>query len=129
MIPLLILIQLEGLSQTSKDTTCLPNADLKKALVLIEQGKVTAIELEQARGHVVQLQEIVKSKSDIISTQDARITNYELQKSNYQATVNLQTETIKSLNKALKKEKSKRAFTTGAGAFLVMGLTYLLIIK
>lgn len=45
MLPILLLIVLDGISQTSKDTVCLPIEQVKKAISIIEVGKVHQEEL------------------------------------------------------------------------------------
>lgn len=45
MLPILLLIVLDGISQTSKDTVCLPIEQVKKAISIIEVGKVHEEEL------------------------------------------------------------------------------------
>ena len=107
-----------GRSQTSKDTTCLPNEQLKKALVLIEQGKIDKAELEQVKEQRAALLAAIDVK-------DARIANYERLSVNCNDQIRLRDETILSLNKSLKNQRRKTLIMGGAALFMAATMTFL----
>lgn len=129
LLILLVMLNYAGFSQKGKDTICVNRADLVNKLKQVERLKVDSAEKVVFVEQLEEANVIIKHRSDLIQTLEARVQNYELQKMNYQATVNLQTETIKSLNSALKKQKRKTTAITIAGSLIVGGLTYLLITK
>lgn len=118
------------------DTTCIPNAQLQKKLVQLEQCKVTRLELQQKKQELTRLDELVNIKDRIIqglSTNtdilQAQIDNYEWLTINYEKQNEVSNQAIVNLQRQLKKQKRK-TFFTGTGALLVIGsLTYLFIIK
>ena len=94
-----------GISQTSSDTTCLPNAQLKKAINLIERGKVAEEEL----GHTKQLVTILENK---VTVKDSVITKLFAEKDiytnlvrNYEQQVSNDKNIIKNLEKSITLEK------------------------
>lgn len=120
MTALLLILTASGVHSQTSDTTCLPNAQLKAALKLIEQGKVDKVELEQVKGQQVQLQEIVKGKDERIVNLSAQITNLSQQTENLSQQSTLKDQTITSLNKALRKQKT-RTVLAGLSAVLISG--------
>jgi hypothetical protein len=63
-----ILIAFRGISQTSNDSvTCIPNTQLKLAIVKIEQGKLYKQELEFTNEKVKLLEERIFLKDSIIT--------------------------------------------------------------
>jgi hypothetical protein len=100
-----------GYSQ-SKDTICVPRADLVRKLQQIEELKVKAVELEQVRGQRDEL-------TALVSIKDARITNYEKQSHNYTDQIRVRDKTIKSLNKSLRNQ-GRKTMAIGISAILVV---------
>lgn len=120
LIVLLLVVTAYGAHSQTSDTTCLPNTQLKQALKLIEQGKVDRIELEQVKGQQVQLQEIVKGKDERIVNLQQQVTTGDVMNANLTTQNNLKDQTIASLNKALKKQKTKTVLA-GISAVLISG--------
>jgi hypothetical protein len=108
---MLIIMSCAAYSQ-SKDTICVPRADLVRKLQQIEELKVKAVELEQVRGQRDEL-------TAMISIKDARLVNYEQQSQNYTDQIRLKDETIKSLNKSLRNQ-SRKTMAIGLAAILVV---------
>lgn len=115
----LILILLAATSKTfSQDSTKVSNEALKKAAVLIEEGKVCKVEREQLRDQNQQLQAV-------ISVKDQRLSNMESQVRNYTGQITLKDETIKSLNKSLKNQRRKTLAMGVAALFMAASMTFL----
>lgn len=101
----ILLTVFAAISQTSSDTTCLPNSQLKKAINLIERGKVAEEEL----GHTKQLVTILESK---VTVKDSVINKLFAEKDIYTALIkNFEQEVandkniIKNLEKSITLEK------------------------
>lgn len=62
-----MLIALDGISQTSKDTVCLPVEQVKKAINLIEVGKVREQELDLTKKALTLAESRLASKDSIIN--------------------------------------------------------------
>lgn len=63
-----ILIALRGISQTSNDSvTCIPNSQLKVAIVKIEQGKIYKEELDATNQKVKYLENRIVLKDSVIT--------------------------------------------------------------
>ena len=58
---------MRGISQTSDSVTCIPNSQLKKAINLIERGKVVEEELTISNKKILLLDQSNKNKDLIIS--------------------------------------------------------------
>ena len=63
----LVLMTSKGISQNSNDSvTCIPNYQLRKAINLIEQGKVAQEELDSTKQLVVYLNKRINTKDSIL---------------------------------------------------------------
>ena len=63
----LVLMTSKGISQNSNDSvTCIPNYQLRKAINLIEQGKVTKEELDSTQQLVVYLNKRITTKDSLL---------------------------------------------------------------
>ena len=81
MLLITLLTAYQGISQTSSDSvTCLPNAQLKKAINLIEKGKVVEEEL-------VATKELLKNSETRLSLKDSIIGKYQLSEKEYKSLV------------------------------------------
>jgi len=127
---LLLAIKFPSISQTSSDSvTCLPNSQLKKAINLIEEGKVYKEEAELGRTKIATLEGYVKNRQLIIKEFQKKdsismnvISSYEQAVLNFQAQVK-NAETINKIQKKIiNKQKLYKALSLclgfGAG-FLV----------
>lgn len=64
---ILVLMTSKGISQNSNDSvTCIPNYQLRKAINLIEQGKVAQEELDSTKQLVVYLNKRITTKDSIL---------------------------------------------------------------
>jgi len=72
-----ILIASEGISQTSTDTTCLPNTQLKKVINRIEACKVIEEELTLSKQQL-------SLATDRINLKDSTISKFQVQGANYE---------------------------------------------
>jgi hypothetical protein len=111
-----VLLTFQAISQTSSDSiTCIPNSQLKKAINLIERGKVMEQELALTKKNVSLLETNLATKDRIISeyakkdTISANIINgYKLAVTNYQkslanAEAQFQIQRMKLFRQKLKK--------------------------
>ena len=81
MLLITLLTAYQGISQTSNDSvTCLPNAQLKKAINLIEKGKVVEEEL-------VATKELLKNSETRLFLKDSIIVKYQLSENQYKSLV------------------------------------------
>jgi len=81
-----ILIASEGISQTSTDTTCLPNTQLKKVINRIEACKVIEEELTLSKQQLSLATERINLKDSTISKFQVQGANYERLIENYKKT-------------------------------------------
>ena len=90
MLLITLLTAYQGISQTSSDSvTCIPNAQLKKAINLIEKGKVVEEEL-------VVTKELLKNSETRLSVKDSIIGKYQLSENQYKAFVKNLEENVKN---------------------------------
>lgn len=117
----MVLLNLPGISQTfpSRDSTTIANKDLKKAVILIEQGKQTLEELKYTQRQVNLLEQRVSIKDSVIVTASREIDthkrlidNHTLIEQNYEKEITLQKQSIVALEKSLKRGKTKRKIIT-----------------
>ena len=117
-----MLIACVGISQTSSDTVCLPLTQLKKAVNLIEKGKVMQLELDSTNKALQVAENRLAVKDSIISTFNKKEDVYQSLVANYMKTVsnnermigNLE-ESINLQKKLIKSEKSSKWIYLGAG--------------
>ena len=94
-----------GISQTSSDTTCLPNSQLKKAINLIERGKVAEEELGQTKQLVTILENKVTLKDSVIAKLFLEKDVYSALVRNYEQELANDKNIIKNLEKSITLEK------------------------
>jgi hypothetical protein len=84
-----ILIASEGISQTSTDTTCLPNTQLKKVINRIEACKVIEEELTLSKQQL-------QTATERLNLKDTTIAKLQLQGANYERLIenHKKTETV-----------------------------------
>lgn len=123
MLTLSLAVKLSSISQTSNDSvTCIPNSQLKKAINLIELGKVTKQELEITTKKVQTLEEFLNHKDKIInefkkkdSLSQTAISSYEQAVINFQSQLK-NAETINKLQKKIiNKQKFRKILALGLG--------------
>lgn len=90
MLLITLLTAYQGISQTSSDSiTCLPNAQLKKAINLIEKGKVVEEELNVTK-------ELLKNSESRLSVKDSIIGKYQLSENQYKLLVSNFEQNVKN---------------------------------
>jgi hypothetical protein len=87
-VSITLLIALKGISQTSSDTTCLPNTQLKKVINRLETCKVIEEELNTTKEQVVLLNKRVSLKDSIINRHELQGRTYAQIIDNYTRNVN-----------------------------------------
>jgi len=129
MLTLSLAVKLSGISQTSDSVTCLPNSQLKKAINLIEQGKVHKEELELSKKKIQTLEEFLTHKDKIIneykkkdSLSQGVISSYEQAVINFQA----QVKNAETINKLQKKIINKQKFRKVVALALGFGAGFLI---
>lgn len=132
MLTLLALMSLEGISQNYKYTdsvTSIPNSKLRKAINLIEKGKVAQEELDLCVENSVYLQKRIDYKDSIILKYYLKELNwkkldssYQLQVFNYKQVIENQEKMCKIYATKLHRQKLKNLFmlisVVGVGAIL-----------
>jgi hypothetical protein len=91
IITLIILVvwTSKGISQNSTDSvTCIPNSQLRRAITIIENGKVVKQELELTKERSVVLEYRITTKDSIISQYQQKEVNWEKIDSNYKSRIN-----------------------------------------
>lgn len=126
---LLVAVKFQAISQTSDSVTCLPNSQLKKAINLIEQGKVYKEELEVSQKKIVKLEEFLNHKDKIINEYGKKdsiaqriISSYEQAVINFQS----QVKNAESINKIQKKQIGKLKFRKFIALALGFGAGFLI---
>jgi hypothetical protein len=104
---ILTLIAYESISQTSRDTVCLPVAQVRAAINLIEKGKVMEDELRYTRNAINILENRLIIKDSVISTLILKENAYKSVFENYKKTISNNEQVVENLNKALTLEKRK----------------------
>ena len=88
----LVLLTFQSISQTYDSVTCIPNGQLKKAINLIERGKVAEEELGITKDKNAILSKVVIVKDSIITVYQKKDTINALMQDGYRSAVkNLQT--------------------------------------
>ena len=99
MLLITLLTAYQGISQTSSDSvTCLPNAQLKKAINLLEKGKVVEEEL-------VATKELLKNSETRLSLKDSIIGKYQLSEKEYKSLVTNFENNLKLSKKIARRQK------------------------
>jgi hypothetical protein len=121
---------LRGISQTSNDSlTCIPNSQLKKAINLIEKGKVAEEELNVSNQKILLLDESMKKKDLIIQEYSSKDSIYQKSINSYKAMVaNLETSlaNAKSINTIDKIRNRKQKLKKWYSLVIGVGIGYLI---
>ena len=112
-------------SQSTKDTTCLPNEQLKKVVNKLEYCKVLEQEIGASRELIIGQKEQLANKDSIIavqlikvSTLDKIISNATAVESNLKEIVENQKKQIRIKEKLIKKEKRTKFVTAAIGLII-----------
>jgi len=120
-----MLTALESISQTSSDTVCLPLPQVKKAINLIEKGKVAEKDLGLSKEAILILEKRISVKDSIISVQNKKEEAYKSIVVNYKQSVANSEEVVANLEKSLLLEK-RRARRQGFMKWIAAGAAFFL---
>jgi hypothetical protein len=102
-----ILIAFRGISQTSNDSvTCIPNSQLKLAIVKIEQGKLVKQELDLTYEKVNLLEGRIVLKDSVITFLKEKNALHEKMMWSYEATIDNYKKIIDNLDQKYKLQRS-----------------------
>lgn len=122
-----ILIASEGISQTSTDTTCLPNTQLKKVINRIEACKVIEEELTLSKQQLSLATDRINLKDSTISKFQVQGANYERLIENYKKTETTYRAVVDTQEKQLVLQKKlirRKGFSKWIVGALGIGLGY-----
>jgi hypothetical protein len=102
-----ILIAFRGISQTSNDSvTCIPNSQLKLAIVKIEQGKLYKQELEYTNDKVKLLEGRIVLKDSVIIFLKEKDSLHDKMMGNYESSIYNYKKIIENLEEKYKLQRS-----------------------
>jgi uncharacterized protein YdcH (DUF465 family) len=119
----------ESISQTSKDSICLPIDQLKKAINTIERGKVMEEELSLVKNKLQLKDSLIVLKDSIISQYVFRENNYQSLMSNYQNNISNDGKIIDNLQTTInlsKKISKRQAVSKWIVGILGLSIGYLI---
>lgn len=90
----MVVMTLKGTSQTLDSVTCIPNTQLRKAINIIEEGKITKLELDSTK-------ELVNYLNKRISTKDSLLLRYGQKDQYWKKVDGVNKEKIANLNKVI----------------------------
>lgn len=107
MFVITILIAFRGISQTSNDSvTCLPNSQLKTAIVKIEQGKLYKQELEFTNEKVKLLEGRIVLKDSVITFLKEKDSLHDKMMGSYESSIYNYKKIIENLEEKYKLQRS-----------------------
>lgn len=107
MFVITILTAFRGISQTSNDSvTCLPNSQLKAAIVKIEQGKLYKQELDLTNDKVNQLEGRILLKDSIITFLKEKNGLHEKMMWSYESTIDNYKKIVDNLDQKYKLQRT-----------------------
>ena len=124
------LTALESTSQTSNDTLCIPVSQLKKAITKIEEGKVSALEVNLLKDKIQLIERKVVVKDSLIGVYMKNESNYKRLVNNYETSLLNNATQINNLEisvKYYKKIARRQKFQKWAVGVIGIGLGVLLI--
>lgn len=104
---ILLTIASESISQTSNDTICLPASQLKKAINLIEKGKVTEEELNLTKSALKLSENRIAVKDSIILNLNNKETAYKSIIQNYKKNLENVAEMVENLENSITLERKR----------------------
>ncbi len=119
----------ESISQTFKDSICLPIDQLKKAINTIERGKVMEEELSLVKNKLQLKDSLIVLKDSIISQYVFRENNYQSLMSNYQTNIKNDGKIIDNLQTTInlsKKISNRQAVSKWIVGILGLSIGYLI---
>lgn len=107
MFVITILIAFRGISQTSNDSvTCIPNTQLKLAIVKIEQGKLYKQELEFTNEKVKLLESRIVLKDSVITFLKEKDSLHDKMMGSYESSIYNYKKIIENLEEKYKLQRS-----------------------
>ena len=120
----------KGISQNSNDSvTCIPNSQLRRAITIIENGKVVKQELELTKERSVWLEYRISTKDSIISQYQQKEDNWKKIDANYKSRIsNYQqyTKNTQSIFEEQRKQIRGLKFKKWLGIFAGLGIGYVI---
>jgi hypothetical protein len=129
-------MSLTGQSQKLKDSTCLPNSQIKVLLKVIKEGEYTTAQLDFVKRENDLLNKRIAVKDTVIAAYENKsallqsiINNKQLETDNLLQQKDELQKGIKGLEKSLRRQKVKTVFVGALGSALSITLLYLLVKK
>ena len=120
----------KGISQNSNDSvTCIPNSQLRKAINLIENGKVLAKELDLTKERSVWLEYRISTKDSVISQYLQKELNWKKIDANYKTELGNYQEYTKNTQRIFEEQRKQirgLKFKKWLGIFAGLGIGYVI---
>lgn len=129
IVAITMLIASESISQTSKDTICIPIVEIKKSINLIERGKVAEKELLLSKEAIILLEKRILVKDSIIAEFKTKEKTYLEIQDNYDALVFSSNEIAQNLEKSLvlaNRKYKRQGFMKWVGVAAAFSIGYLI---
>lgn len=98
----------KGISQNSTDSvTCIPNSQLRRAITIIENGKVVKQELELTKERSVWLEYRISTKDSVISQYQQKEDNWKKIDANYKSRINNYQQYTKNTQKIFEEQRKQ----------------------
>lgn len=98
----------KGISQNSTDSvTCIPNSQLRRAITIIENGKVVKQELELTKERTVWLEYRISTKDSVISQYQQKEDNWKKIDANYKSRINNYQQYTKNTQKIFEEQRKQ----------------------
>ena len=98
----------KGITQNSNDSvTCIPNSQLRRAITIIENGKVVKQELELTKERSVWLEYRISTKDSVISQYQQKEDNWKKIDANYKSRINNYQQYTKNTQKIFEEQRKQ----------------------
>ena len=98
----------KGISQNSTDSvTCIHNSQLRRAITIIENGKVVKQELELTKERSVWLEYRISTKDSVISQYQQKEDNWKKIDANYKSRINNYQQYTKNTQKIFEEQRKQ----------------------
>lgn len=98
----------KGITQNSNDSvTCIPNIQLRRAITIIENGKVVKQELELTKERSVWLEYRISTKDSVISQYQQKEDNWKKIDANYKSRINNYQQYTKNTQKIFEEQRKQ----------------------
>lgn len=132
IITLIILVvwTSKGISQNSNDSvTCIPNSQLRRAITIIENGKVLAQELDLTKERSVWLEYRISTKDSLISQYLQKEANWKKIDANYKSELSNYQEYTRNTQRIFEEQRKQirgLKFKKWLGIFAGLGIGYVI---